>query len=407
MVDQAATQGRKKRRIGVLTGGGDSPGLNAAIRGVTLTAIRKYGMEVIGFLDGFNGLFDAAKGALTLTAKSVQGIEMRGGTILGTANRGNPFQMVVRDERGNPVRDASGTIETRDRSQEAVARMEELQLEGLVCIGGDGTLSMAHEFFETYHMPIVGVPKTIDFDISGTEATFGFATAVQVATEALDRLRTTADSHDRVMILELMGRNAGWIALHAGLAGGAHAILIPELPYDTRAVWQRVTNRFRRDRRFSLVVVAEGARPVDGDLAVAERREHPSGLPVLGGAGQRLRTQLEALTAQDAQVFSVAGHHPPEAPEIRVVVLGHIQRGGTPEASDRVIATACGSHAVDMIHRGLFGQMASWHSVGPSHVPLREATRPHLVDPSTDALADLARSLGITLGESVDEVPVV
>ncbi|MDP6946257.1 MAG: 6-phosphofructokinase, partial [Myxococcota bacterium] len=234
----------KPKRIGVLTGGGDSPGLNPAIRAVTLTAIRKYGMEVVGLLDGFSGLFADEAQIRILDEDAVQDIQSLGGTILGTANRGNPFRMPVVDARGRPVVDASGKAQVEDRSGEAVERLQAMGIDGLVVIGGDGTLSMAKDLHEAHGVAVVGVPKTIDFDLSGTEATFGFKTAVQVACDALDRLRTTADSHDRVLILELMGRYAGWIALHAGIAGGAHAILLPEIPYDPRSVWQRVTYRF-------------------------------------------------------------------------------------------------------------------------------------------------------------------
>jgi len=397
-----SAEGTSVRRIGVLTGGGDSPGLNAAIRGVTLTAIRRYGMEVVGFIDGFSGLFQGEAGSVALTEDSVQGIEMLGGTILGTANRGNPFSMIVGDSQGRPLRDENGQILTRDRSQEAADRLQELGIEGLVCIGGDGTLSMAREFFEKLNVPLVGVPKTIDFDLSGTAATFGFETAVQVATEALDRLRTTAESHDRVMILELMGRYAGWISLHAGLAGGAHAILLPELPYDAEAVYARVVERFRRQRKFSLVVISEGAHAIDGMHSVAEERDHPDGLPVLGGAGERLRREIEQLAREEAERVVNAGDFPAESPEIRVVVLGHVQRGGTPDPRDRVIATACGSHAVEMVATGRFGRMACWLGEGPGDVPLSEATVPHLVQPESDPLVQVARSIGICLGDSVD-----
>jgi len=390
------------RRIGVLTGGGDSPGLNPAIRAVTLTAIRKYGMEVVGLLDGFNGLFAKEGGTVPLNEDAVQDIQSLGGTILGTANRGNPFRMVVRDERGRPVVGSDGQPTIVDRSGEAANRLAAMGIDGLVVIGGDGTLSMAQEFHETHGVAVVGVPKTIDFDLSGTEATFGFKTAVQVASDALDRLRTTADSHDRVIVLELMGRYAGWIALHAGIAGGAHAILLPEIPYDPRSVWQRVTYRFRRHRRFSLVVIAEGARPTGGDYAVSEEREHPAGLPVLGGAGVRLRHELETITAAERERAEQAGEFADEAPEIRVVVLGHIQRGGTPIAEDRIIASACGSHAVDMLAKGQFGYMAAWCSGGPTHVPLDVATVPHLIDPDEEPLVIVAREMGICLGDASD-----
>ncbi|MGB0588343.1 MAG: 6-phosphofructokinase [Myxococcota bacterium] len=390
------------KRIAVLTGGGDSPGLNPAIRAVTLTAIRKYGMEVVGLRDGFNGLFATEGGTLRLDEDAVQDIQSLGGTILGTANRGNPFRMVLRDDQGRPLRDANGQVKTKNRSEEAVERLKAMGIDGVVAIGGDGTLSMAQEFHETHGVPIVGVPKTIDFDLSGTEATFGFKTAVQVASDALDRLRTTADSHDRVLILELMGRYAGWIALHAGIAGGAHAILLPEVPYDPRSVWQRVTQRFRRQRKFSLVVVAEGARPSGGDYAISEERAHPAGLPVLGGAGVRLRHELEQLTQEELQRAEATGERAHEAPEIRVVVLGHLQRGGTPLAEDRIIASACGSHAVDMLVAGHVGHMAAWRFDGPTHVPLDVATVPHVIAPDDEPLVTVAREMGICLGDACD-----
>jgi 6-phosphofructokinase len=389
-----------RKRIGILTGGGDSPGLNAAIRGATLTAIRKYDMEVLGFIDGFNAFFEHGEdGFIRLDESNVQDIHAFGGTILGTANRGNPFEMILRDERGRPLRDEAGTVQTRDRSAEAAARIRDLGLDALLCIGGDGTLTLARDMFERHGVPVIGVPKTIDFDLAATEATFGFKTAVQVASDALDRLRTTADSHDRVLILEVMGRYAGWIALHAGLAGGAHAILLPELPYDPRAVWRRITTRFRRQRKFSLVVISEGAKPIDGSYAVAETREHPAAHVVLGGAGQRLRQEIEDLYRAEEQAVIDRGGYPPEAPEVRVVVLGHIQRGGTPLAEDRIVATACGGFAVDLAAAGRFGTMAAWVGHGPAEVDLAAALHLHFVDPATTSLVRTAREMGICLGE--------
>jgi 6-phosphofructokinase 1 len=400
------------KRIGILTGGGDSPGLNAAIRGATLAAIRKHGTEVIGLIDGFNALFedtgrpgvgtDSGLGSpalVRLGEAEVQDIHAFGGTILGTANKGDPFQMILRDEKGKPLRDADGKVLTRDRSGEAAQRIKDLGLDALICIGGDGTLSLARSMFERHGVPVVGVPKTIDFDLAATEATFGFKTAVQVASDALDRLRTTADSHDRVLILEVMGRYAGWIALHAGIAGGAHAILLPEKPYDPKAVWKRITTRFRRQRKFSLVVISEGARPIDGAIAVAELREHPAAHVVLGGAGTRLRAEIEGLYAAEAEAVTAAGGYPPDAPEVRVVVLGHIQRGGTPLAEDRIVATACGAFAVDLAASGRFGTMAAWVADGPAEVPLEAALAPHFVDPETTPLVRTARALGISFGD--------
>jgi 6-phosphofructokinase len=396
--DANSTQRPVIRRIGLLTGGGDSPGLNAAIRAACLTAVRKYGVEIVGLLNGFNGLFTGDEGIIRLDEMKVQDIHPMGGTILGTANRGNPFRLIVRDDEGHPILGADGQPKVKDRSAEAAERLKALGIDGLICVGGDGTLSMAQEFYEKYGVPVVGVPKTIDFDLSGTEATFGFKTAVQVACDALDRLRTTADSHDRVLILEVMGRYAGWIALHAGIAGGAHAILVPEIPYEIAAVWQRVTERFRRSRKFSLVVVAEGARPEGGEYAIMQEREHPAGLPILGGAGMHLRMALEGINIAEAKAVREQGGNPPEAPEIRVVVLGHVQRGGTPLAEDRVIASACGSYAVDMVMNGLFGYMSAWHHDGPNAVKLDAATEPHLVSTDSEPLIKLARSVGICLG---------
>lgn len=392
------------KRIGILTGGGDSPGLNAAIRGATLTAIRKYGMEVIGLIDGFNALFEppGSSAFIKLGEQEVQDIHAFGGTILGTANKGNPFEMILRDGTGRPLRDEHGKVMTRDRSAEAAQRLDDMGIEALLCIGGDGTLSLARDMFERHGVPVVGVPKTIDFDLAATQATFGFKTAVQVASDALDRLRTTADSHDRVLILEVMGRYAGWIALHSGIAGGAHAILLPEMAYSPEVVWKRITRRFRRQRKFSLVVISEGARPIDGSYAVAEEREHPAAHVVLGGAGARLRAEIESLYSKEADEITKRGGYPPEAPEVRVVVLGHIQRGGTPLAEDRIVATACGAFAVDLAAQKRFGSVAAWYDEGPVEVPLAEALKPHFVEAGTP-LIKTALSLGISLGQPGEE----
>lgn len=400
-----------RKTIGILTGGGDSPGLNAAIRGATLTAIRKYGMDVVGFVDGFNAFLPPPgeaidRGFIRLGEAEVQDIHSFGGTILGAANRGNPFQMIVRDQHGRPIKDEHGKARVVDRSAEAAARVRELGLAAILCIGGDGTLQLAREMYERHGVPVIGVPKTIDFDLAATEATFGFKTAVQVASDALDRLRTTADSHDRVLILEVMGRYAGWIALHAGIAGGAHAILMPEIPYSAKAVWRRITARFRRQRKFSLVVISEGARPIDGDYAVDRQREHPAGNVILGGAGNRLRAEFEALYSREAEAVIASGGLEPDAPEVRVVVLGHVQRGGTPLAEDRIVATACGAFAVDLAARREFGKVAVWRGNAPAAVPLAEALAPHFIDPAATPLIDTARALGICIGED-DEEPQI
>jgi 6-phosphofructokinase 1 len=358
-------------KIGVLTGGGDAPGLNAVIRAVVKTAHHDYGCQVLGILDGFDGLIEEG-GTLLLTPEEVRGILPRGGTILGAANRGNPFA-------GKIERDGVEVIE--DVSDDVVERIRTLGLDALIVVGGDGTLRISFELFEK-DCPIIGVPKTIDNDIGGTDVSFGFDTAVNTATEAIDRLHTTAESHHRVMVLELMGRDAGFIALHAGVAGGADVILIPEIPYSMDSVSHKILARARAGRHFSIVAVAEGVYPSGGDQTYAIAGDEIY-TPRLGGVG-------EIVGAQIAETCEM---------ETRVTVLGHLQRGGSPTAFDRWLATRYGSAAVHLAAREDYGQMVSLQGQEVLQVSLKEAVgHPKRVNLEGDAI-NTARSLDICLGD--------
>jgi 6-phosphofructokinase 1 len=355
-------------RIGILTGGGDAPGLNAVIRAVVKTGWR-CGCEVIGLEDSFDGLIEPDRWR-KLTPADVTGILRIGGTILGTANRGNPFAV--------PIETSSGT---RDYSDRCVEMFHELKLDALVVIGGDGTLSIAHEFHKR-GIPLVGVPKTIDNDIVETTNTFGFDTAVSFATDAIDRLHTTAEAHHRVMVVEVMGRNAGWIALYAGVAGGADVVLIPEIPFDVEKVAEHIRTRDAFAARFSIVVVAEGAKPVGGAVSLlkAASGEYSERL---GGAAARLTSELERLTGKEA----------------RTVVLGHLQRGGSPTSFDRLLATRFGARAVELLHEGKFGHMVAFHPPDIVAVPLEKIVGRTRNVPLDFDVVRTARAMGISLGD--------
>ena len=358
------------KRIAILTGGGDAPGLNAVIRAAVKTAIREYGCEVIGVRNGYDGFIEE-QGIRPLELKDVRGILPRGGTILGTANRGNPF---ARKE----VRD--GKEVTVDVSDEIVKGIERLKLDALLVLGGDGTLHIAHELYKK-GVPVIGVPKTIDNDIGGTDITFGFDTALTIATEAIDRLHTTAESHHRVMVLELMGRDAGFIALHAGVAGGADVILIPEIPFKFESVVAKIRQRAEGGTYFSILAISEGAKPLGGEKSYS-RDGDAVYVPRLGGIGQIVGEYIEK------QGF-----------ETRVTVLGHLQRGGTPTAFDRWIATRYGAAAVRVAAEGRFDRMVSLDSGRVSDVPLGEAIAvPKRVDVHGDAVLT-ARNTGISFGD--------
>jgi phosphofructokinase-like protein len=322
-------------RLGVLTGGGDCPGLNAVIRAIVRKGIDRHGHAIVGFRDGWRGPLENAYEELTI--ESTRGILPRGGTIL-------------RSSRTNPLGRADGP----DRIRETLAT---LHLDGLIAIGGEDTLGAAAALHADHGLPVLGVPKTIDNDLGGTDMTFGFDTAVQIATEAIDRLHTTAESHNRVMIVEVMGRHAGWIALHAGLAGGADVILIPERPFDIEEVVRLIRRRHSRGRFFSIVVVAEGALPAEGTMETLGGDKDEFGHTRLGGIGQRLEHEIQERTGFDA----------------RATVLGHIQRGGTPTAFDRVLATRLGLAAVDAANDGRWGVMPALKGARVELVPLSEA----------------------------------
>ncbi len=356
------------KKIGILTGGGDAPGLNAVIRAVVKSAYNA-GVEVWGIEDSFDGLIYPGKSRL-LGPRDVTGILRLGGTILGTVNRGDPF--------ATPITTPEGTFNYSDRVLEMFQKMG---LDALICIGGDGTLFIAYEFYKK-GIPLVCVPKTIDNDIVGTTSCFGFDTAVSFATDAIDRLHTTAEAHHRVMIAEVMGRHAGWIALHGGVAGGADVILIPEIPYDLTKVAECIRARDAWGARFSIVVVAEGARPHDGDVSVIEAA-YAGHAERLGGAGSAVANQLATLTRK----------------ETRAVVLGHLQRGGAPTAFDRTLATRFGGKAVELLRHGQFGKMVANHPPDIVPIPLGEVVGKTKTVPLDYDLLLTARALGVSFGD--------
>lgn len=359
------------KRVGILTGGGDAPGLNAVIRAVVLTARNRYGWEVVGIREGYDGLLHGAP-TVALPEERVRDLLPRGGTILGAVNRGNPFsRRVTRPD---------GTVETLDVSTEALRRMDDLGLDALVVAGGDGTMAIADNLVQR-GARIVGVPKTIDNDLDLTDATFGFDTAILTATEALDKLQTTAESHQRAMILEVMGRNAGWIALYAGIAGGADAILIPEIPFDINVVCQKIDALRKTGRRYSLIVVAEGAKAVGGEQFYYLQGAEQSGSR-LGGIGYIVGSMLSECMEG----------------EVRVTVLGHLQRGGQPTPRDRWLATQFGHAAVQLVADQKWGYMVGLRGNHVFPVTMSESIRSlKSIDPNGD-LVQMARDLGIVFG---------
>jgi len=355
------------RTIGISTGGGDAPGLNAVIRAVVRCATESYGWRVLGIRNGFDGLIWPEQ-CVELTRESIRGILPRGGTIIGTTNRGNPFRYEIEED---------GATLQRDFSMECMENWKSLGLDAMVVIGGDGTLAIANEFCAR-GLAVVGVPKTIDNDIRATDVTFGFDTALHVATDAIDRLHTTAESHHRVMVVEVMGRDAGWIALHAGIAGGVHVILIPEIPFTIENVCAAIRRRDAIGRHFSLVVVAEGVR-----------------LPSVDGLGRPFpatKVRSPAVLIGNA-IGDVTGK------DVRVTILGHVQRGGSPSPFDRILATRFGVGAVEMIARGEFGRMVCLRGTRIESVPFDEAIGYcHFVDPASDRV-QAARAVGVSFGD--------
>ncbi|HWO22312.1 MAG TPA: ATP-dependent 6-phosphofructokinase [Kofleriaceae bacterium] len=358
-------------RIGILTGGGDCPGLNGVIRAVVLHARQTYGWEVVGIRHGFEGLF--SEEYIDLTPQLVQHVLGRGGTMLGSSNRANPFAY--------PVKLPDGRVEIHDVSARCLANLEKLELHGLIVVGGDGTMSFAQKFIQRGATRIVGVPKTIDNDLEATEYTVGFQTAVEVVVDAIERLHTTAESHERIMVVEVMGRYAGWIALTAGLAGGAHVVLIPEIEYDPERVIDAFHRRHGRGVSYSVVVVAEGAKVKGGGHAVVAAGDVTK-QERLGGAGQQLADIIAAKTDY----------------EVRATVLGHVQRGGAPCAYDRELATRFGVKAVGLIAEGHFGSVAAVDGGRIVSKPIEKAVKKlKLVDPQGE-LVRTAKGIGIELG---------
>ncbi len=360
----------KPKRIGILTGGGDAPGLNAVIRAVVLTAAHRRGWDVVGIRQGYDGLLADPMPTVPLDEARVRDLLTRGGTMLGAVNRGNPFLRVVDQP--------DGSVEYVDASEEAVVQMNRLGIDALIVAGGDGTMAIAQKLVDL-GAHVVGVPKTIDNDLSQTDVTFGFDTAVLTATEALDKLQTTAESHHRVMVMEVMGRNSGWLALTVGVAGGADAILIPEIPYDIGVVFDRIQTSWSA-RNYSLVVIAEGAAPVGGQQ---EYYIQGGGLMQgrLGGVGFVVGNLIvDALSV-----------------EVRVTVLGHLQRGGQPTPRDRWLATRFGSAAVHLVEQEQWGQMVALQGDEVVAVPMSAASKVKTVDPDGE-LVQMARDLGIVFG---------
>ncbi len=364
------------KRIGVLTGGGDCPGLNAVLRAVVKTAILQYDWQVIGIEDGFEGLLFPAKTRL-LGLEDVRGILPRGGTILGTTNRSNPFAYPVT---------INNEMKLSDLSDQILSRVRSLGLDVLVVVGGDGTLHIAHDLMGK-GIAVLGIPKTIDNDLMHTAVSFGFDTALNTAMEALDRLHTTAESHHRLSVLELMGREAGWIALEAGISGGADVILIPEIPYDLNWIAGKLQDRQRSGSRFSLIVIAEGAFPQGGRMQYLPGQE-PGSSKRLGGAGEALAAELQSrLNA-----------------EVRVTVLGHLQRGGSPSAFDRLLSSRFGAMAVHAIARGEIGCMVALRDQQIITVSLAEAIGKQKLVPLESDIITTAISLGICLGLDPKEI---
>ncbi len=363
--------GKKIKKIGILTAGGDCPGLNAVIRAVVKPAL-EIGIEVIGFKDGYSGLmYNKWK---KLDSHDVSGILVQGGTILGTSNKDNPFAQPYFDNKGN--------LKFKDMSNEVIRVYKSLKLDALICIGGDGTMTVADKLVKK-GLNIVGVPKTIDNDLVGTDMTFGFDTAMSIATEAVDRLHTTAQSHHRVMVLEVMGRYAGWIALGAGLAGGGDIILIPEIPYKMESICAKVKERNRKGKRFSIVVVAEGAKPKGGSVVVKEVVKDSPDPIRLGGIGNKIGHDIERMTGI----------------ETRVTILGHIQRGGTPTPFDRILATRFGIAAMEMVRKGNFGRLVGIKNGKMSSIALSKVGGKVRSVPKSCEMLRSAKMLGISMGD--------
>lgn len=362
------------KKVLVLTGGGDCPGLNAVIRGIYKRAAREKNWEVYGSVEAFNGVFKEPPELLRLTSNKTAGIHVRGGTILKTTNKGNPLKF--------PLVQPDGTIRELDRSDELANKLRQLGFDAIINIGGDGSQKISKALFDK-GVPIIGVPKTIDNDLAATDVTFGFQTAVQIATDSFDKLVTTAESHHRVMIMEVMGRDAGWIALHTAIAGGAEICLIPEIPYDVKKIAQRINLRYRKGRGFVNIVVAEGAKSKDGTIT-SRAGEKGSEHVRLGGVAYELSRQLKDLGCKA---------------EIRETVLGHVQRGGSPVAFDRILASLLGVKAFELALEKRFGTMVSFQNNAITAVTLEDATKEHRLVDKDSYIVRAAKGLGISFGD--------
>lgn len=364
-----------KKRCLIATGGGDCPGLNAVIRAIVKRSRQEGEWEVIGSCDAFNGVLQDPMRIVELNNKKVAGIHVQGGTILGTTNKGGPFNWIVPKD--------DGTFEVVDRSDEFIQRLRYLNVQAVINIGGDGSQAISQKLFEK-GIKIIGVPKTIDNDLSCTDYTFGFSTAVDIATDAVDKLVTTAASHHRVQILEVMGRDAGWIALYASIAGGAEVCLIPEIPYDLEKIKDRIADRIGR-KGFLNIVIAEGATPKDGTLTYQKSDEVGRMAVQLGGVGFTLMKELKKIKGMEI--------------DCRVSVLGHLQRGGIPSAFDRILATRFGVKAFEMVLKGEFGRMVAFKNNEIVSFPIKEAISDYNFIDKSSSLVAAARGVGINLGD--------
>ncbi len=371
----------KVQKIAIMTGGGDCPGLNPVIRAVVKTAVSKYGLEVVGVRHGYHGLYHGD--FINLGLKDVEEIITKGGTILYSSNKDNLFQYPVKDADGNFVRDEKGKLTYEDVSDVAVEHLKAAGIDALFILGGDGTLTSARDFSRK-GVNVIAIPKTIDNDLANTDYTFGFDTAISVATDGLDRVRTTGMSHHRVMVVEIMGRGAGWLTLHAGIAGAADAILIPEIPYDINKVAEKIKADKANGKEFSIVAVSEGAKSLDGKQVVSKIIEDSADSVRLGGVGAVVADQLERLTGSEA----------------RATTLGHIQRGGTPTAHDRVLSSRYGYAAVELCMKGGFGRMVALQGDEIVDVSLEDVIgqKTKNVKPNGQ-LVTMAKAMGVCFGD--------
>ncbi len=369
------------KKIAIMTGGGDCPGLNPVIRAIVNTAIKKYGLEVVGIRHGYHGLYHSD--FVKLTTEDVSEIITRGGTILYSSNKDNLFKYPRKDENGKILKNADGSIIYDDVSDIAVENLNRAEIDALLILGGDGTLTSGRDFARK-GVNVIGIPKTIDNDLALTDFTFGFDTAISVATDSLDRVRTTGMSHHRIMVVEIMGRGAGWLTLYSGIAGAADVILIPEIPYDIEKVAEKIKADKENGKNFSIVAISEGAKDKSGEQVILKVREDSPDPIRLGGVGAIVADKLEALVGSEA----------------RATTLGHIQRGGTPTAHDRVLSSRYGYAAIELAMKGDFGKMVTLQGNTIKAVSIEDVIghKTKNVDPNSE-LVEMARAMGICFGD--------